>query len=226
MNQTEHYGLSQWALADRVEMKDFNADNAKLDAALAALAGTQTGESARLDAAMAAETKRVNTELAKKALAADLATAKTGLETSLGGKLEQVTLLSNKSFSLSGASTSITVPGKEMAKCSLVMAVINTTGLTYRSLLYANSSYCSHCEIGSLYSANGLVDFKAENYVLVFFPMKGCCPFISGMAFCTSCALSFFCSVAYSDLTNFTFMPPSKDSTLAGTGTIKIYGLR
>ena len=37
-NQTERYGLSQWEKSDKVLMEDFNADNAKLDAALAAQA--------------------------------------------------------------------------------------------------------------------------------------------------------------------------------------------
>lgn len=39
MKQTEHYGLNQWELSDRVRMEDFNQDNAKIDTALAALAG-------------------------------------------------------------------------------------------------------------------------------------------------------------------------------------------
>ena len=37
-NQTENYQLSQWEKPDKVQMEDFNADNAKIDAALAALA--------------------------------------------------------------------------------------------------------------------------------------------------------------------------------------------
>ena len=37
-NQTAHYQLSQWVKSDQVKMEDFNADNAKIDAALAALA--------------------------------------------------------------------------------------------------------------------------------------------------------------------------------------------
>ena len=38
MNQTTHYQLNQWNETDRIMMTDFNADNAKLDAALAAIA--------------------------------------------------------------------------------------------------------------------------------------------------------------------------------------------
>ena len=35
MNHTTNYQLNQWAKSDQVLMEDFNADNAKLDAALA-----------------------------------------------------------------------------------------------------------------------------------------------------------------------------------------------
>lgn len=38
MNQTTNYQLNQWQASDRVLMADFNSDNAKIDAALKALA--------------------------------------------------------------------------------------------------------------------------------------------------------------------------------------------
>lgn len=37
MNYTEHYQLSQFESNDRIQMEDFNADNAKIDAALAGM---------------------------------------------------------------------------------------------------------------------------------------------------------------------------------------------
>ena len=33
-NRTDNYALSQWERSDRIQMEDFNADNAKIDAAL------------------------------------------------------------------------------------------------------------------------------------------------------------------------------------------------
>lgn len=36
MRYTEHYELNQWAETDRILMEDFNADNTKIDTALAA----------------------------------------------------------------------------------------------------------------------------------------------------------------------------------------------
>lgn len=37
MKQTEQYKLNQWELSDRIQMADFNADNAKIEAELARL---------------------------------------------------------------------------------------------------------------------------------------------------------------------------------------------
>ena len=41
-NHTTNYQLSQWAKSDQVLMEDFNADNAKIDAALKAEADART----------------------------------------------------------------------------------------------------------------------------------------------------------------------------------------
>ena len=35
MNQTTNFGLNQWSSTDRIQMEDFNADTAQIDAALA-----------------------------------------------------------------------------------------------------------------------------------------------------------------------------------------------
>lgn len=42
-NFTQHYQLSQWEADDRVQRADFNADNAKLDAAIATKCEIVTG---------------------------------------------------------------------------------------------------------------------------------------------------------------------------------------
>lgn len=57
MKQTEHYGLNQWELADRIQMEDFNGDNEKVDAALKGQAEALAAETAareELAAAVAA----------------------------------------------------------------------------------------------------------------------------------------------------------------------------
>jgi hypothetical protein len=47
-NHTPHYNLSQWERNDRILMEDFNEDNAKIDAALAAQAGTLAAHATEL----------------------------------------------------------------------------------------------------------------------------------------------------------------------------------
>ena len=42
--KTEHYELNQWLATDQVLRTDFNADNAKIDAALNTLAGQVSGK--------------------------------------------------------------------------------------------------------------------------------------------------------------------------------------
>ena len=50
MNQTTNYQLSQWEPTDRILMSDFNADNAKIDAALKTQAEAISALGAQLDA--------------------------------------------------------------------------------------------------------------------------------------------------------------------------------
>ena len=52
-NQTPNYQLSQWERSDKVQMEDFNADNAKIDAALKAEADARTAADASLSRTVA-----------------------------------------------------------------------------------------------------------------------------------------------------------------------------
>ncbi|WP_312634503.1 hypothetical protein [Oscillibacter sp.] len=55
MDRTEQYQLSRWQKSDRILMDDFNADNAKIDAALAVNAAAIAAEKATREAGAAAE---------------------------------------------------------------------------------------------------------------------------------------------------------------------------
>ncbi len=57
-NQTAHYALSQWVKSDQVRMEDFNADNAKLDAALKAAEQRSAGLDTKINATAAAAEQR------------------------------------------------------------------------------------------------------------------------------------------------------------------------
>ena len=51
-NQTPNYKLSQWEKSDRIQMEDFNADNAKIDAAIKAEADARAAGDAALNTAL------------------------------------------------------------------------------------------------------------------------------------------------------------------------------
>ena len=66
MTKTTNYQLNQWAKSDRIMLEDFNADNAKIDAALGALqivTGIYTGSgndaNCRVDVALGFRPKAV-----------------------------------------------------------------------------------------------------------------------------------------------------------------------
>lgn len=79
MNQTANYQLSQWEPTDRILMSDFNADNAKIDAALKANADAITAEAAARQQAVTALTQTVSGKASASALEA--------LEAQVGPKL-------------------------------------------------------------------------------------------------------------------------------------------
>ena len=60
MTKTTNYQLNQWAKSDRVMMDDFNADNAKIDAALKANADAIAAETtARIAGDMLVKLKEI-----------------------------------------------------------------------------------------------------------------------------------------------------------------------
>ena len=56
-NHTTNYQLSQWAKSDQVKMEDFNADNAKLDAALKAEADARAAAVNAINTALSGAVK-------------------------------------------------------------------------------------------------------------------------------------------------------------------------
>lgn len=63
MKQTSNYQLNQWEMTDRIQMEDFNADNAKVDAALKGQAEALAAEKAAREALTAQVAKCGNCTL-------------------------------------------------------------------------------------------------------------------------------------------------------------------
>ena len=66
MRQTADFQLNQWDLTDRIQMEDFNSDNAKVDAALSAISDRVDLKAAQSD--LTALTSRVNAKAEQSAL--------------------------------------------------------------------------------------------------------------------------------------------------------------
>ena len=85
MTQTPNYKLTQWVKTDRIQMEDFNADNAKLDDALKAhdTAIAARATTAALNAEITARTNAVAAEEAarKQAIAAETAARNSAIST-------------------------------------------------------------------------------------------------------------------------------------------------
>jgi len=108
MNKTEKYQLNQWELTDRIQMEDFNSDNAKIDAALAEQAAALDTKASKAELA-AEQTARINAVKAEKAAreAADAAQLSTLRSENMWVKLGEVTLTQ------AGPQMSITVANVE-----------------------------------------------------------------------------------------------------------------
>lgn len=180
MRKTEHYQLNQWDATDRILMADFNGDNARLDAALAALSEESGGGIARLDAALTAAENRLD---------GALQSAKTALEQENqrldSAKLEFVTLVDG-TFTLDSAGLmKIPVNGSAMGQCAVVAVDIQlpSTGDCYVGINGNGGSYW-YQEMGQNLGSGGLGVLKSGQISrLVFFPMKrAASPVVSFMA--------------------------------------------
>lgn len=63
MNKTPNYQLNQWDKSDRIRMEDFNADNAKIEAALAQEAAARAATDNSLQSSLSAELQTIRSLL-------------------------------------------------------------------------------------------------------------------------------------------------------------------
>ena len=82
VDHTTNYQLSQWETTDRILMSDFNADNAKIDAALKANADAISAEATARTAAVSAkaDTSALNAETSARQAADNALAEKAGLQ--------------------------------------------------------------------------------------------------------------------------------------------------
>jgi len=113
-NYTSNYGLCQWAASDKVLRTEFNADNAKIDAALAAKASASTVD------ALAA---KVDTKADKSAL--------DSLTTTVNGKADKSTVTSLSS-TVKSHGTALSKKGN----CTIYTVTYTGNGRTFKSVTF------------------------------------------------------------------------------------------
>lgn len=86
MRQTSNYGLNQWEMTDLIKMEDFNSDNAKVDTALAGLAGQVASK------ASSSTVSSLSTKVNTKAAQSDLTAAVNRVTALESGKADKTTL--------------------------------------------------------------------------------------------------------------------------------------
>lgn len=158
MRKTEHYQLNQWEKTDRILMEDFNGDNAKLDAALAALRALSASESARLEGALAAAQNALNADIQR-------------LD---AGKLRFDVLLEQSVTASGDASLNLPVNGALLSQCALAAVDIQLPSFGNCCLGFNGSlgGYWTP-SIPSGTSSGGLAMLTSGRLSrLLFFPMK------------------------------------------------------
>ena len=121
MNQTANYQLNQWESTDRILMADFNADNAKLDAALKAQSDAIAAKAAQ--STVAALTQTVSTKASQSALDSLTQTVSTKAEAAAVTALSQT---------VAGHTTALAGKGN----CQIYYTTYAGNGQTSRTLTF------------------------------------------------------------------------------------------
>ena len=157
-NHTTNYQLNQWEATDQVLRTDFNQDNAKLDAALAAHDTALAGKASVTDLEAVEEELDAETA-ARTALAAQLE-AKTGLH------LLQTTTLTGPAYSLGlDPATVDWTQWKHLYLCLSPQLEQNTT---YNLVFNNHADY-------------RLIRYGGSGFTLQLFPLNGHSPLCSGL---------------------------------------------
>lgn len=240
MKQTGAYQLNQWELTDRIRMEDFNSDNTKVDAALAALSGrvdakaeqaALTALSGRVDAtaeqsALNTLSGRVDTINSVVATKADK-TALTNLENWVNTKDHYVKLLESTT-SADASMVELSLSGIDWSLWQeVVVSVYVNIACTYK--IYPNN-WAYNCkwytENGSRFDNNLLEAQASDSFVDIHLP----CSRNPGRRvwmkiYATNYLSTATCYTSFSGLTALNFQSTGSTPVLAGT-KFTVWGVR
>ena len=205
MEKTINYQLNQWAAGDKVQRVDFNADNAKLDAALKANADAITAEVSARDKAVAAEvsarTAAVSAEVSARTAAVAALEDKTKLHT-----------IKTMTFSRTTSNVAISLKGIDWGQWKVVATVIHAD---------MDSGTCRLYPSGSTQDTSILS--YSNDFLIIQFPLhQSGLPF-SGIILADSSKVFSF-GVSFRTAQGFSLSPLSTQTLLGGSATI--YGMK
>ena len=190
METTRNYQLNQWAAGDKVQRIDFNADNAKIDAALRTNADAIDAEATARDKAVAAEVSARTAAVAALEDKAALHTIKT------------------MTFSRTTGNVAISLKGIDWGQWKVVATVIHAD---------MDSGTCRLYPSGSTQDTSILS--YSNDFLILQFPLhQSGLPFSGIILADSSKAFSF--GVSFQTAQGFSLSPTSSQTLLRATATV------
>lgn len=172
MKETEHCHLNQWSLDDRVRMQDFNADNAKLDDALAGLDSRVSGLDT-LVSGLGTQVSGMGAQLDGMAAAEDLDAIQASLESKLGTSAVRISFQPSSD----GSALEWRMGGLRLQDCAVFCLNLQFAGSITNTMLIqpilSVSGQESHCTGTGGETASALAAVCGTGTSsLIFFPLK------------------------------------------------------
>jgi len=150
-NYTSNYGLCQWEASDKVLRTEFNADNAKIDAALVSKASTSALNSLK---------STVNTKADKTALSALQTTVNTKADKSALDSLKTTVDTKADKTALNALSQTVTSQGAELElrNCAVHFQSYTGTGASSRTFTFSSQPFLvlfSNADPGTFFAVRG-----------------------------------------------------------------------
>ncbi len=207
-DHTPNYGLNQWELTDKVVMKDFNADNAAIDAAIKAEADARAAADGAINTALGKKADKTALTAVQNSLNSEISNRKSAVES----LTEQSKLHTILSHTQSGSATEITLDlsGVSWSQFRRVYFLILTKG--------SGSSRAGFNNMVNLFDFSN----NSEDYCLSMAPLRNGGLKVSGLL--TGSQVNLFKSTyTYNGLKNLAIICNS-GSTIASGFKVFLYG--
>ena len=189
MKKTEHYQLNQWEYPDRILMSDFNADNARIDAALAAANAAVAAEAGNRQTAVNAEASARQSAINS---AVQTLTAKTAV-TCLG------------KYGGNGSQIACSLSGAEWSRYGLLLVGAYLPSSNTSAYITTSAGGANALSYSATWSAGGISPTVTGRHITILIPVLGSgSTLLHGAGIGDNCGLfACNCSAALSSISAF-----------------------